>query len=111
MISAVFTRADERAGDDMVECELAQPIGGRIRLRDAFIVQGNISAALKQALRVPVGDAVAEAQKGARRRRQSFHFDLLVNFFTATRKSSVSMASMIPFSSASSCCLVGVTAA
>ena len=39
------------------------------------------------------------------------HFDLLVNCFTATRKSSVCMASMIPFSSASSCCLVGVTAA
>ena len=39
------------------------------------------------------------------------HFDLLVNFFTAMRKSSVCMASMIPFSSASSCCLVGVTAA
>ncbi len=39
------------------------------------------------------------------------YFPLLVNFFTATRKSSVSMASMIPASSASSCCLVGVTVA
>ena len=39
------------------------------------------------------------------------YFDLLVNFFTATRNSSVSMASMIPASSASSCCFTGVTAA
>ena len=39
------------------------------------------------------------------------HFDLLVNFFTAARNSSVCMASMILSSSASSCCLVGVTAA
>ena len=34
-----------------------------MRLRNAFVVQGNISAALKPALGVPVGDAVAEAQK------------------------------------------------
>ena len=49
--------------------------------------------------------------EGRRWRRRRRHFPLLVNFFTATRKSSVSMASMIFVSSASSCCLVGVTAA
>jgi hypothetical protein len=39
------------------------------------------------------------------------YFALLVNFFTATRNSSVSIASMILASSASSCCFTGVTAA
>ncbi len=39
------------------------------------------------------------------------YFDLLVNFFTATRKSSVCIEVMILCSSASSCCLVGVVAA
>ena len=54
---------------------------------------------------------MAEPQKGRDGAGETFHFDLLVNFFTATRKSSVRMASMIFASSASSCCLVGVTAA
>jgi TRAP-type C4-dicarboxylate transport system permease large subunit len=44
--------------------------------------------------------------QGAAERR--IYFPLLVNFFTAARNSSVSMASMIFSSSASSCCLVGV---
>ena len=95
----------------MVEPRVLEAEGGRVRLRDAFIVERNVGAALKPALPIPVGNAMAQAEKGARRRRQPRHFDLLVNFFTAMRKSSVCMASMIPFSSASSCCLVGVTAA
>jgi hypothetical protein len=90
---------------------MPEPPRGRVRLGNAFIVQRDVGPALKQALDVPVGDAVAEAEEGARRCRHRSHFDLLVNFFTATRKSSVCMASMIFASSASSCCLVGVTAA
>ena len=95
----------------MIEPEIPQSEGSGMRLGNTFVVEGDIGAALKPALPVPVGDAVAEAEERARRRRQGLHFDLLVNFFTATRKSSVCMASMIFASSASSCCLVGVTAA
>ncbi|HEY6720424.1 MAG TPA: hypothetical protein VI363_02200, partial [Burkholderiales bacterium] len=44
--------------------------------------------ALESSLPVPVGDAVTHANKGTRRRSERSHagFDLLVNFFTATRK-------------------------
>ena len=77
----------------------------------SLLSQGRRGAALKLALPVPVSDAMAQAEKGARLRGQRAYFDLLVNFFTAARKSSVFMASMMFFSSASSCCLVGVVAA
>src|ERR1700737_951564 len=104
-------RADQRATDDGIERDTLQPPGRRARLRDALVIQGNIGAALKPSLPVPVGDAMAKTKKGTRRRRDLPHFDLLVNFFTAARNSSVCMQSMIFASSASSCCLVGVTAA
>jgi hypothetical protein len=42
--------------------------GGGMRLRDAVVVQRIIGAALKQALPVPVGRAVAQADEGALRR-------------------------------------------
>src|SRR5882672_12729871 len=59
---------------------------------------------------VPVGDAVANTEKGTRRRRQLLHVAfLLVNFFTATRNSSVCMQSMMASRSASSCRSTGVT--
>ena len=50
------------------------------------------------------GDAVSQANE-----RASRHFPLLVNFFTATRNSSVCMQSMMASRSASSCCSIGVT--
>jgi hypothetical protein len=95
----------------VIEPQISQVQRGFTRLGNAFVVQGNIGAALKETLLVPLGDAVAEAEEGARWHCQPSHFDLLVNFFTAARNSSVCMASMIFASSASSCCLVGVTAA
>src|SRR5260370_31448837 len=48
---------------------------------------------------------------GTTRGDRSAYFPLLVNFFTARRNSSDCMQSLIFSSSASSCCLVGVSAA
>ena len=95
----------------MSEFDRSQFLRGRMRLRDAGVVQRIVGAALKSSLPVPVGGAMAQAEERARRDDQRAHLDLLVNFFTAARKSSVYMASMMFSSSASSCCLVAVVAA
>src|SRR5262249_11463988 len=104
-------RADQGTRDDVSERDHPQLLRSRMCLRDAVIVQRIVRAALKKPLPVPVGCAMAQADEGARRCRHRTHFDLLVNFFTAMRKSCVCMQSMIFSSSASSCALVGVVAA
>ena len=38
-------RADQRAADNNVDRDILQPPGGGVRLRNAFVIQGNVGAA------------------------------------------------------------------